>query len=51
MSQAQAAALLGVSLRTWQFWENGKHEMHRAFFRLFQLETRQATIQGGSEDR
>ena len=38
LTQSDAASLLYVSLRTWQNWEAGTHEMHPAHWEVFQNE-------------
>ena len=35
LTQTQAANLLYVDLRTWQYWEAGKNSMQPAFWELF----------------
>lgn len=40
-SQAEAAAVVHVDLRSWQKWEGGERQMHPAFFELFLIKTRQ----------
>lgn len=37
LTQSSAAALIYVSLRTWQQWEAADREMSPAFFELFLL--------------
>ena len=37
LTQGQAAELIGVSLRTWQFWEAGKYNMRDQSWRLFNI--------------
>lgn len=39
LTQAQAADLVHVSLRTWQQWESGHRKMHQAFAELFEIKT------------
>ncbi len=38
-TQAQAADLLEVDIRTWRRWENGERKMPRYAFRLFVILT------------
>lgn len=40
LTQAEAAALLHSSWRTWQDWEAGARRMHPAFWELFRLKTK-----------
>lgn len=37
LTQAQAADLLHVDLRSWQKWEGGERSMHPAFWELLRL--------------
>ena len=37
LSQTKAAELIGVTLRTWQFWEAGKYNMRDQSWRLFNI--------------
>ncbi|RBB38999.1 XRE family transcriptional regulator [Burkholderia reimsis] len=39
ITQAQAAELMRVNLRTWQKWELGERTMHVALFELFLIKT------------
>jgi putative transcriptional regulator len=44
LTQAEAAAVVHVDLRTWQRWEGAERVMHAAFFELFLLKTAQARL-------
>ena len=37
LTQAQCAALLHTSLRSWAQWEYGERKMHPAFWELFKI--------------
>ncbi|MGB0360462.1 MAG: helix-turn-helix domain-containing protein [Endozoicomonas sp.] len=37
LSQQKAAELLGVSLRTWGYWEAGEYRMRSQSWRLFNI--------------
>jgi DNA-binding transcriptional regulator YiaG len=39
LTQSQAAALVGVSLRSWQYWEEGGRQMQSSKWELFQIKT------------
>lgn len=39
LTQAQAAALVHTTCRTWQQWEAGDRRMHPAFWELFRIKT------------
>lgn len=39
LTQAQAADVLGRTLRTWQYWESGKFNMDRNLYELFIIKT------------
>lgn len=39
LTQSQAAALIGASVRTWQDWEQGRRNMPPAKFALFKIMT------------
>ena len=41
ISQARAAELVDVALRTWQYWEAGSRAMPAAAYRLFCILTNQ----------
>jgi len=54
LTQTQAAALIGASLRSWQEWEQGKTKMHPGLWRLFRhlagierIPYRAAAVRGG----
>ncbi|HWO99188.1 MAG TPA: hypothetical protein VNL74_00970 [Methylococcus sp.] len=46
MTQAEAAACVHASARTWEQWEAGERRMHAAFWELFKIKTNQAMISG-----
>lgn len=37
LSQTAAAALIGKTLRAWQYWEAGERKMDPALFELFRI--------------
>jgi putative transcriptional regulator len=37
LAPTQAAELIYVTLRAWQYWESGDRKMHPAFFELFNI--------------
>ncbi len=39
LTQTEAAELLGVNERTWQYWESGLYRMRPALWELFVLKT------------
>jgi putative transcriptional regulator len=41
LTQSQAAALVGVSLRSWQYWEEGGRQMQSSKWELFLIKTRE----------
>lgn len=41
LTQSQAAELVDVELRTWQYWEAGSRAMPAAAYRLFSIVTNQ----------
>lgn len=40
VTQEQAAELVHVGARTWRMWESGDRKMHKAFWELFLLKTK-----------
>lgn len=40
LTQTKAAALVGVTLRAWQYWEAGQREMPKGMWELFNLKTK-----------
>ena len=40
LTQTQAAALVGVKLRAWQYWEDGGRKMDAAKWELWEIKTR-----------
>ncbi len=42
LTQAQAADLLAVNIRTWRRWENGERKMPSYAFRLFSILTQKS---------
>lgn len=44
LTQAAAAELVHTTGRVWRQWEAGDRAMHPAFYELFQLKTRTASI-------
>ena len=43
LTQSQAAALVGVSLRSWQYWEDGGRKMQGSKWELFQIKAARQT--------
>lgn len=41
-TQAEAAKMVHVDLRSWQKWEAGDRKMHPAFWDLYQLKTQRS---------
>jgi DNA-binding transcriptional regulator YiaG len=39
LTQTQAAALVGVSDRSWRYWEEGGRQMQESKWELFQIKT------------
>lgn len=39
LTQTQAGAIVGVTLRAWQYWETGNRKMDRAKWELFLIKT------------
>ena len=37
LTMKAAAESIGVTLRTWQYWENGKYKMREQSWKLFNL--------------
>lgn len=44
LTQTEAAAVVYVTLRTWQFWEADARAMPPGLFELFLLKTKQTTL-------
>lgn len=44
LTQTEAAALVYVDVRAWQYWEAGERNMPRAIWELFTLKTEQARL-------
>lgn len=42
LTQAQAAALVGVQPRAWRYWEGGGRKMSGAVWELFLIKTKEA---------
>lgn len=40
LTQAEAAELIYVSKRCWQYWEGGVRPMHPAFWELFKMKVK-----------
>ena len=40
LTQSQAAALVGVSLRSWQYWEDGGRKMQSSKWELFLIKSK-----------
>ena len=40
LTQTQAAGLVGVKLRAWQYWEAGERTMPASAWELFQIKTK-----------
>ena len=42
LTQSQAAATVGVTMRAWQYWEAGHRKMPVSTWELFKLKQREA---------
>lgn len=49
LTQTEAAGLVHVDLRAWQYWEAGGRNMPLAVWELFQIKTEQARQQRKDE--
>lgn len=41
LTQTEAAAIIGKTLRAWQYWEAGERKMDGVLFEFFLLKTKQ----------
>ena len=46
LTQAQCAALIHVSTKTWCQWEQSRRSMHPAFYELWRIKVAQLDISG-----